>query len=622
MTALSIQPTFPIFTDIDGQPLENGYIWIGTKNLNPQTNPINVYWDAALTIQATQPIRTLAGYPSNSGTPARLYVNSDYSIRVQNRNGSLVYSAPAATERYGNIINAQDVVYDPPFTGAVQTNVEAKLAQTLSVLDFGADNTGATNTTTAIQAAIDAAEDAGGGTVYFPSGEYLVTVINLKNNVNLLGAGESSQITTSYAKGGAIFGQTVENIDISHIFIQGNNLIDPDDPQNGDTGIYVDGCTNVKVHHCKIDGVFAWGMISVDNSDLIDFSHNTVTNIGNQSAIACDNGTTNFIIANNLIRSGKLYGVEVESSNLTNRWGVITGNIVEDCVAGISLNYLCEDIVISSNVLRNNNNINTISGDFGYGVYINGSTGAGTLIPKRIIIDSNIIHTHKKYAVLLSGKMNEVTVSNNYITKGGTATNARCITAVNSAKTYLNIINNNIDCSNISSAINVSEVLRLRIEGNTAQNLWTEILEVGGSVTSARVEMPLINNLEASAVTGGVTLNGAGSNFNYSNDFPEYTVITGSTDFEYLTAQREMRVVGISWCINPTSIGGGASDYWVVNINGVDVNPTLFATTANRDNWSFTTLNTLLSAGDVIRVLIKNGLGTTFNHYRYRLITL
>jgi len=100
MSALSIQPTFPIFTETDGQPLENGYIWLGTVNLDPQVNPINVYWDAALTVQAAQPIRTQSGYPVNNGTPARLYVNSDYSIRVMNKNGSLVYSAPAVTERY------------------------------------------------------------------------------------------------------------------------------------------------------------------------------------------------------------------------------------------------------------------------------------------------------------------------------------------------------------------------------------------------------------------------------------------------------------------------------------------------------------------------------------------
>jgi len=104
MSALSIQPTYPIFTDIDGQPLEDGFVWIGQANLDPQVNPINVYWDAALTIPAAQPIRTLAGYPANSGTPARLYVNSDYSIRVMNKNGSVVYSAPAATERYNGAV--------------------------------------------------------------------------------------------------------------------------------------------------------------------------------------------------------------------------------------------------------------------------------------------------------------------------------------------------------------------------------------------------------------------------------------------------------------------------------------------------------------------------------------
>lgn len=158
MSALSIQPTFPIFTETDGLPLENGYIWIGAANLDPQGNPINVYWDAALTIAAPQPIRTLNGYPSRSGTPGRLYVNSDYSIRVQNSKGSMVYSAPAATERYSQVVfngNATEVVYDPPFPGAVQTNVAAWLEGWIRVEDFGADPTGVADSYAAIQAAID-----------------------------------------------------------------------------------------------------------------------------------------------------------------------------------------------------------------------------------------------------------------------------------------------------------------------------------------------------------------------------------------------------------------------------------------------------------------------------------
>lgn len=176
MSALSIQPTFPIFTETDGQPLENGYIWIGTANLDPQVNPINVYWDAALTISAPQPIRTINGYPSRNGTPGRLYVNSDYSIRVMNKNGSTVYSAPAATERYSDVvvngINAEDVVYGAPFVNAVQTNVELKLSETISVKDFGAVGDGLTDDTQAIQYAIDASN---GRPILVPAGTYKVT---------------------------------------------------------------------------------------------------------------------------------------------------------------------------------------------------------------------------------------------------------------------------------------------------------------------------------------------------------------------------------------------------------------------------------------------------------------
>lgn len=93
MTALSVQPPFPIITGLDGQPLEDGYIWIGVANLQPIGNPIAVYWDAGLTIPAPLPIRTQGGYPVNSGTPARLYVGSDYSIQVQDKNGSVAYTS-------------------------------------------------------------------------------------------------------------------------------------------------------------------------------------------------------------------------------------------------------------------------------------------------------------------------------------------------------------------------------------------------------------------------------------------------------------------------------------------------------------------------------------------------
>jgi hypothetical protein len=158
MTTLSIQPPFPLITDIDGQPLEDGYIWIGVANLPPIGNPIAVYWDAALTIPAALPVRTRGGYPVNAGTPARLYVGSDYSILVQNKNGSTIYSAPVATERYSDPVitgvSSAEVSFLQAGTGAVTRTAQSKMRDVVSLADFGAVGDGATDDRTAIANAL------------------------------------------------------------------------------------------------------------------------------------------------------------------------------------------------------------------------------------------------------------------------------------------------------------------------------------------------------------------------------------------------------------------------------------------------------------------------------------
>lgn len=179
MSALSIQPTYPIFTETDGQPLENGYIWIGAVNLNPITNPIVAYWDAALTIPAVQPIRTSGGYPVYQGTPGRLYVNSDYSIQVQNKNGSVVYSAPAATERYNEVvisdIDSSQVLWTQNATGAILRTVEEKLWEQVSLLDFGGDPTGVADSTTAFNLLTAYCAEKAMLDIHIPPGMYNVS---------------------------------------------------------------------------------------------------------------------------------------------------------------------------------------------------------------------------------------------------------------------------------------------------------------------------------------------------------------------------------------------------------------------------------------------------------------
>ena len=78
-----------------------------------------------------------------------------------------VASAVAAAYSAGSTADA--VTFLPEGTGAVSRSVQAKLRDTVSVLDFGADNTGATDSSAAFQAAYET-----GKAVWIPAGTYLL----------------------------------------------------------------------------------------------------------------------------------------------------------------------------------------------------------------------------------------------------------------------------------------------------------------------------------------------------------------------------------------------------------------------------------------------------------------
>ena len=109
MTANSVLPSFPTFKDVDGLPLEAGFIYIGLPNLNPEVAPKQAYFDKELTIPAPQPIRTIGGYPSRNGTPSQIYVDGDFSLTVRDKNGALIYNAATEQLRFSPLISG---IYD------------------------------------------------------------------------------------------------------------------------------------------------------------------------------------------------------------------------------------------------------------------------------------------------------------------------------------------------------------------------------------------------------------------------------------------------------------------------------------------------------------------------------
>jgi hypothetical protein len=173
MTVTKVEPFFPVFTGLDGTPLENGRLYVGEPNKPTVANQIPVYWDSALTIPAAQPITTISGYPANNGVPSPFYVDRAYSLLVQDKNGQQVFS--------------------------IQNASEFSVGGPVSVLAYGADPTGEQDSSPAIQQAINENNN-----VYIPEGIYRCDTMIEIGDFKLveLGAGATLWRLSAYTANG------------------------------------------------------------------------------------------------------------------------------------------------------------------------------------------------------------------------------------------------------------------------------------------------------------------------------------------------------------------------------------------------------------------------------------
>ncbi len=86
----------PLFLNARGNLLDGGFVYVGVANADPESNPIEVFWDAALTIPAAQPLRTMGGVIVNGAAPAFVFFEQeDFSYRVRDAEGDLVDYVPS-----------------------------------------------------------------------------------------------------------------------------------------------------------------------------------------------------------------------------------------------------------------------------------------------------------------------------------------------------------------------------------------------------------------------------------------------------------------------------------------------------------------------------------------------
>jgi hypothetical protein len=155
------------------------------------TTPVAAYTTSAGNVAWTNPIVLDAAGRVPSGGEIWLTVGITYKFVLKDSNDVLIGTYDNIPSSFNT--DASLVSYTPAGTGAVTTNVQAKLRQSISVKDFGAVGDGVTNDTAAILLAFQ-----NGGHVVFPKGTYRVTTVLCQNVAGLTVDARSATFTSIY----------------------------------------------------------------------------------------------------------------------------------------------------------------------------------------------------------------------------------------------------------------------------------------------------------------------------------------------------------------------------------------------------------------------------------------
>lgn len=142
---------YPIFLDRQGLPLDGGNIYIGVAGSDPQTSPVDCFFDEAMLIPAEQPIRTLGGLIVNGSTPSFVYIaGSNYSIRARDSDGhesfytSNAMISAVAYQPLDSDLTALAALTTTSFGRSVLTVADAAALRTLAAIPSSLASVGGT----------------------------------------------------------------------------------------------------------------------------------------------------------------------------------------------------------------------------------------------------------------------------------------------------------------------------------------------------------------------------------------------------------------------------------------------------------------------------------------------
>jgi hypothetical protein len=519
------------------------------------TTPQTTYTTNAGNVARTNPIILDAAGRVPDGGEIWVTVGLTYKFVLRDSNDVLIGT-------YDNIFGGVDsvnVVYQPAGTGAVTTNVQAKLRQTVSVKDFGAVGDGATNDSAAFLAAITASNY-----VEVPPGNYLITstITIPASNKTIIGTGGVIIRGTALAAGPVITATSKNNLNyrdlvfnvqtgtphtqdgnfVTHFSCNyitcSNNTFDASIPSAAtQKESLFSAFTTFDCNYVTIQGNqfrFLFGNCCGSNSTDNGVNGHDFTIVGNVFHNCVDTTVGNWTGANAVTISGNTFvrddyttaynGVFIDlagASNITIDGNSFNGNVIGvRCLTNLS--YTNKRIVVSDNVFENQTN--GVSGEIAQAIKIShndNSTGGQQSMDISIlgnqfkipangwgidIISTITVTTTESLTFRLDDNYFDLTAGNN----------TGIIFQRVSTSGALQIIpgNNNffIGSGSVSIGGNIPIPRTIRVNGNAVTNKSLLTLTANGNVDYLRMD----SGLYGFAVNSGTVVLGTGTGGQFS----------------------------------------------------------------------------------------------------------
>lgn len=469
------------FFDNNGNVLTGGKLWSYQAGT---TTPQTTYTSASGATAHTNPIVL--------DSAGRVATGEIWVTAGQNYKFVLMTSANVTIATWDNITgingtgitsNANNVEYDPPFTGALTSDytVEDKLAQIISVKDFGAVGDGVANDSAALQAALTA---GAGKAVYFPGGTYLTNAtLTVPADTTIYGDGYGSVVYQNTRERNVFV--LDNNCTAQGLRLQGDGVTSGGGSFQLNNGIYAVSKRNIKVLNCFLHA-FEFNGVYLDDCDNTEIFGNYFWGNAYSTGTGSDivlygvtGGSARINISKNFCFSNNSQGIYVDAI------GVDTDVIVEGNIC-VTLDPTTWAEVASGSLLRRHGII------VGY----NGSSG-------RYVVANNICRNTRQTGIYYQGGVasaDGVQILGNQCTKNG-------VNAIEPA---------------LASGIYIATQGDGDIVANNLVEDFSGVLEAGGSgikvspsATSAISTSPntkIVNNVVRNSSGHGILLAGYSTN--------------------------------------------------------------------------------------------------------------